>query len=73
MMTHTNWIINDTTLDKKHYFIRTNKDYEYSIIETPMELKKLAHFSDKMKTISSTKSDDIIYNNININDYLELY
>lgn len=73
MMTHTNWIINDTTLDNKHYFIRTNKDFEYSIIETPMELKKLTHFSDKMKTISTDKSDDIIYNNININDYLELY
>lgn len=73
MMTHTNWIINDTTLDKKHYFIRTNKKYEYSIIETPMDLNKLTNFSDKMKIINTEKSDDVILNNINIHNYLELY
>ena len=72
MMSHTNWIINGDTLDKKHYFIRTNKKYEYSIVETPIELRKLTDFTDKMKTINQDKSDDIIYNNINIKDYLEL-
>lgn len=73
MMKHTNWLINNNTLDKKHYIIRTDKNYEYSMIETPQFLQDLSGFDDKMKTISDEKSDEIIFNNIRPDDYLEIY